>query len=121
MGASFTKDEVHNFIKDIDSNTADMLLDCFLDGLTLSTSSETEVLDASMAIDDIAIRDTLMQVWRSKFPLNTKEMEDPSYNRFHLSCNGKVPVLVLWKHYQHWKHHQRHCSHGTIFLENSEI
>ena len=121
MGASFTKDEVHNFIKDIDSNTADMLLDCGLDGLTLSKSSETEVLDASMAIDDIAIRDTLMQVWRSKFPLNTKEMEDPSSRRFHLSCTGKVPILVLWKHYQHWKHHPGPCSYGAIFLENSEI
>ena len=104
MGAAFTKNEVYNFIKDYDLNTAAMLLDCGLDGLTLSTSSETEVLDASMAIDDIAIRDTLMQVWRSKFP--SKEMADSSGNLVHLSCNGKVPILVLWKHYQHWKHNQ---------------
>ena len=117
MGASFTKDEVYNFIKDYDLNTAVMLLDCGLDGLTLSTSSETELLDASTAIDDIAIRDTLMQVWRSKFPRSTKE--DP--RRFHLSCTGKVPILVLWKHYQHWKHHPGPCSYGAIFLENSEI
>ena len=111
MGASFTKDEVYIFIKDYDLKTAAMLLDCGLDGLTLSTSSETEVLDASMAIDDIAIRDTLMQVWRSKFPLKTKEMADPSLNLFHLSCNGKVPTLVFWKHYQHWKRHP--CHSGT--------
>jgi hypothetical protein len=105
MGASFTKDEVYIFIKDYDLKTAAMLLDCGLDGLTLSTSSETEVLDASMAIDDIAIRDTLMQVWRSKFPLMTKEMEDTSVNRFQVPCKGKVEILVLMKHFQHFKRH----------------
>ena len=102
MGASFTKDEVYNFIKDYDLNTADMLLDCGLDGLTLFTSSETDVLAASTAIDDIAIRDTLMQVWRSKFPLNTKEMEDPTVDHFHATFKGNICKLILFKH---WKHH----------------
>jgi hypothetical protein len=100
MGASSTKEEVYNFIKDIvDPDTAEMLLDCGLDGLTLSTSSEMEVTDAAMAIEDIAIRQKLLQVWRSQFPLQTKEMGDPSVEALF---KGSICKLVLFKH---WKHH----------------
>ena len=103
MGASSTKEEVHNFIKDIvDPDTAEMLLSTGLDGLTLSTSSEMEVTDAAMAIEDIAIRQKLLQVWRSQFPLQTKEMEDPTVDHFHATFKGNICKLILFKH---WKHH----------------
>ena len=103
MGASSTKEEVHKFIKDIvDPDTAEMLLGTGLDGLTLSTSSEMEVTDAAMAIEDIATRQKLLQVWRSQFPLQTKEMEDPTVDHFHATFKGNICKLILFKH---WKHH----------------
>ena len=98
MGADYTKEDVFHFIKNIvDAKTADILLSAGVDGLTLSTSSEAEVTDASMAIEDIAMREMLLEVWKSNFP-QTKEMGDPSAEALF---KGNICKLVLFKHFKH--------------------
>ena len=100
MGAEYTKEDVFHFIKNIvDAKTADILLSAGVDGLTLSTSSEAEVTDASMAIEDIAMREMLLEVWKSNFPLETsKEMGDPSAEALF---KGNICKLVLFKRFKH--------------------
>jgi hypothetical protein len=102
MGASSSKEEVFHYgmhsCEPAASTAFQLLLDCGVDGMVLSTSSETEITSALLAVPNEDARLHLLDKWRLNFASKTEE--DTMVSHKHFACHGDIAKLVLFKHWQ---------------------